>query len=70
MTAPSPVASPCNSVCRIDARSGLCAGCYRTIDEITAWAAMSEAHKREVCDALVARRLAASAENKLREVGP
>ena len=31
------VASPCINVCRMDARSGLCDGCYRTIDEIAAW---------------------------------
>jgi predicted Fe-S protein YdhL (DUF1289 family) len=69
MTAPGPVASPCNNVCRIDRRSGLCAGCHRTIDEIAAWSALSDAHKREVCNALAARRLAALAEAESREVG-
>ena len=31
------VASPCISVCRMDASTGLCEGCLRTIDEIAAW---------------------------------
>jgi predicted Fe-S protein YdhL (DUF1289 family) len=31
------VASPCTSVCVIDAPTGLCAGCYRTLDEIARW---------------------------------
>ena len=32
-----PVPSPCISVCRMDAASGLCEGCLRTLDEIAAW---------------------------------
>lgn len=31
-------ASPCINVCRMDAESGLCAGCLRTLDEIAGWA--------------------------------
>ena len=31
------VPSPCISVCRISADSGLCEGCFRTLDEISAW---------------------------------
>ena len=29
--------SPCISVCRVDADSGWCEGCLRTLDEIAAW---------------------------------
>lgn len=43
-----PVPSPCISVCRIDAASGLCAGCLRTLDEIGDWRQMDDAAKREV----------------------
>jgi len=32
------VPSPCISVCRLDANRQLCEGCFRTIDEIRAWA--------------------------------
>jgi len=42
------VPSPCISVCRMDARSGLCAGCLRTIEEIAAWSTMSDEAKRGV----------------------
>lgn len=44
----APVPSPCNNVCRIEAASGLCAGCLRTIDEIAAWGSLGEAGRRAV----------------------
>ena len=34
------VPSPCISVCRINADSGLCEGCFRTLGEISAWSQM------------------------------
>lgn len=40
------VPSPCVSVCVMDANSGLCQGCWRTLDEIAAWSTMSDAGKR------------------------
>lgn len=55
--APVPaVASPCTSVCTIDPTSGLCGGCFRTLDEIAGWIGFSEARKRAVIEALPARR--------------
>lgn len=42
------VPSPCNSVCRIDAASGCCEGCLRTLDEIAGWSKLDEAGKRAV----------------------
>jgi len=50
------VASPCNNVCRMNASTGLCEGCFRTLDEIAAWSAMSDAEKRAVLVQLPARR--------------
>ncbi len=50
------VASPCNSVCRVDARTGFCEGCLRTIDEIIAWSTLSDDEKRDVWDALALRK--------------
>ena len=38
------VASPCTSVCRLDADE-LCVGCGRTVDEIIGWTRMSAAEK-------------------------
>lgn len=48
---PRPVAgppSPCIDVCRIDERTGLCAGCWRTLDEIAGWAGFTSAEKQAV----------------------
>lgn len=55
MTEPT-VASPCTSVCRMDARTGWCEGCLRTIDEIAAWSKLDDADKRAVWQLLEARR--------------
>ena len=57
MNATSPVPSPCISVCRMDARSGWCEGCLRTLDEIAAWSTMDDPGKRAVWDALPERRV-------------
>ena len=51
------VASPCIDVCTMDATSGLCAGCLRTLDEIAAWSQLDEAGKRAVWNALAMRRV-------------
>ena len=40
--------SPCTSVCRMDAASGLCEGCLRTIDEVAAWGMMDDQGRRAV----------------------
>lgn len=29
--------SPCTGLCKVEAASGCCAGCYRTLDEISLW---------------------------------
>ena len=52
----SPVASPCIDIRRIDAASGWCEGCYRTIDEIAAWSRLDDAGKRAVWLLLDQRR--------------
>jgi hypothetical protein len=58
VSASAGVASPCINVCRMDAASGLCEGCLRTIDEIAAWGAMDDAAKRAVWLRLEQRRAA------------
>ncbi|MEI7514770.1 MAG: DUF1289 domain-containing protein [Betaproteobacteria bacterium] len=40
--------SPCVSVCHMDAQTGWCLGCLRTIEEIGTWAGNSDQDKREV----------------------
>ena len=34
--------SPCINVCRMDRDSGLCQGCFRTLDEIAAWSRVND----------------------------
>lgn len=50
------VASPCVNLCRIDAPTGLCAGCYRTLHEIASWINLSASERRAIVDHTVARR--------------
>ena len=50
------VASPCINVCRMNPDTTQCEGCYRTLDEIAAWSAMSPEEKLAVLAKLPARR--------------
>jgi uncharacterized protein len=52
----STVPSPCTDVCKIDASTGWCEGCLRTIDEIGAWGALDNRAKRDIWKLLPARR--------------
>ena len=52
------VPSPCVSVCEIIPGAGLCAGCFRTLDEIAVWSVLDAQDKRAVLAALPARRAA------------
>jgi predicted Fe-S protein YdhL (DUF1289 family) len=40
------VPSPCLSICRMEAATGWCEGCLRTLDEIAAWGRLDAASKR------------------------
>jgi len=62
---PDSTASPCVNVCRIDPETGLCAGCLRSMDEITAWSGYSDEEKRAVNRLLAARRRAAPDSGRL-----
>ena len=55
---PSPIESPCNKVCVIDAACGLCIGCGRSLAEIGGWISMTADERRRVMDELPARRAA------------
>ena len=50
------VPSPCISVCKIDAATGWCEGCCRTIDEIAHWSLLDDDEKRAVWTDLDRRR--------------
>ena len=49
------ITSPCINICKMDASSGLCQGCFRTIDEITVWSRLDDAGRQHIL-ADVARR--------------
>jgi predicted Fe-S protein YdhL (DUF1289 family) len=50
------VESPCINICLLDDATGLCLGCARSLKEIAAWAAMTDAERRAVMRALPARK--------------
>ena len=52
------VASPCVNICRMDAASGYCEGCRRSLEEIACWSIYSPAEKRAVLELLPARKSA------------
>jgi predicted Fe-S protein YdhL (DUF1289 family) len=54
-----PLPSPCIGVCRMTAATGLCEGCFRTIDEITQWRTATEKEKRAVWIEIKRRQAAA-----------
>ena len=49
------IPSPCIKQCEIDSRTGLCKGCYRTINEIAEWGIMNNSQKNKVLE-LIKRR--------------
>lgn len=51
------VPSPCISICRMSAASGLCEGCLRTLDEIAAWSTLGDDDKRGIWRLIVQRRV-------------
>ncbi|MRR51357.1 MAG: DUF1289 domain-containing protein [Rhodocyclaceae bacterium] len=48
--------SPCIGLCQMDDETGLCRGCYRTLEEIAGWSSASERDKRVVIEANRLRR--------------
>lgn len=42
------IASPCVKVCVVHPVTGICIGCYRTLDEIAGWSAMSDAQRSDI----------------------
>ena len=53
---PSPVPSPCVSLCKMDLERRYCMGCLRTIEEIVAWGKADDDFKRAVWAELPLRR--------------
>ena len=55
---PAAVASPCINVCQMDAATGWCSGCLRSLDEIAGWSGLVDEDKRAICRQLPERRAA------------
>ena len=53
---PTPILSPCISICQIDEHTGLCIGCGRTRIEIASWRTLDEDARDELM-ALLPERL-------------
>ncbi|MEX8520155.1 MAG: DUF1289 domain-containing protein [Leptothrix sp. (in: b-proteobacteria)] len=52
----SGVPSPCINICRMSESTGLCLGCWRSIDEISAWSRLPDEAKSEVCRLIAERK--------------
>ena len=39
--------SPCKNICTIDKKTGLCLGCYRTLEEIALWSGLDDIKKKD-----------------------
>ncbi|MDB5444595.1 MAG: hypothetical protein JWP86_2746 [Phenylobacterium sp.] len=53
---PPPIKTPCIQVCVVDGESGLCLGCYRTLQEVATWTRFSEDERARLMAELPARR--------------
>jgi uncharacterized protein len=50
------VKSPCINVCRMDPASGLCEGCFRTLDEIARWSQTTDEDRQQILEWVEKRR--------------
>lgn len=50
------VPSPCISICVMDEATGYCKGCWRTMEEISAWLYLPDEQKKLVLEALERRK--------------
>lgn len=49
------IETPCIKICTLDAATGRCLGCGRSVDEIARWSAMSAAERARIMGELPAR---------------
>jgi len=50
------IETPCIGICNLDATSGLCTGCGRSLDEIASWSRLTSEQRRKLMSELPARR--------------
>jgi len=53
---PPPIKTPCIKVCVVDGESGLCLGCYRRLNEVAAWARLTDEERDRILAELPDRR--------------
>ena len=51
------ISSPCIGICSVDDLSGLCVGCFRSMDEISQWWDMNDAERNKVMGQLADRQM-------------
>ncbi|MGI9473066.1 MAG: DUF1289 domain-containing protein [Rubripirellula sp.] len=49
------VSSPCNGICTLNSRLGICVGCHRTQGEIANWSQASDLERQSIVSACEAR---------------
>ena len=52
---PHSIATPCVQVCIVDGPSGLCLGCYRTLQEIGGWSCLTDDQRADIMAELPGR---------------
>jgi predicted Fe-S protein YdhL (DUF1289 family) len=50
------IETPWIGICSLDAASGLCIGCGRTVEEIASWARLAPEQRRKIMVELAGRR--------------
>lgn len=50
------VRSPCTKICTMDPETGLCGGCFRTLEEIGKWMIYSEEERKEIRTKILERK--------------
>jgi len=53
---PAPIKTPCIKVCAVDGESGLCLGCFRTLQEVAGWSGFSDEDRDRLMAELPSRR--------------
>ena len=66
---PTMIETPCIKVCTLDASTGLCLGCGRTIDEVAGWSRMSPAERTRIMAELPSRLAMRRTANALTPTG-
>jgi uncharacterized protein len=54
----SAIATPCIGVCTIEAKTGHCYGCKRTLKEVASWGRLSGEERERIMAELAGRRAA------------